>query len=316
MFPGSDLRIISVNEEGFENKEKIMALRNIFWHSIPPTRVGVFSGRIKCPCEVEFWDTIEPFFQNIAGKILVDLGCGPGIKSLTLAVQGAQVIGFDIREGSVCHAQENIRQTQEKHPQKSIQAQFYHKDIQQGISDLAESFADFVLFVEVIEHLVNYDIVLTEIQRILKPGGKVVITTPNKTFYHKEPDELVYGEKAYGHVCEFDIEQLVKVIEQAGLRILQKGYINTRTSTRLCRLIHPWMIRDHAFLQGKAHIDDVIGIRTLGFLQPLYNRLFFIISAVIAGYNKWIFPLLLRLVKPKAEVTDGKTILVVATKPQ
>ncbi len=293
-----------------------MALRNIFWHSIPPTRVGVFSGRIKCPCEVQFWDIIEPFFQDITGKTLVDLGCGPGIKSLTLAISGVHVLGFDVRESSIRHARENTRQIKATHLKKLIQAQFYHKDIQQGISDIADASTDFVLFVEVIEHLVNYAKILTEIQRILKPNGKVVITTPNKALHHKKPDERVYGEKVYGHVRDFDLEELTTAIEQTGLRILKKGYINTRTSTRLCHWIHPWMIRDHGFLQGNAHIDDVIGIRTLGFLQPLYNRLFFLISAMLAGYNRFIFPLLTRLVVPRTEIKDGKTIVIVATKPE
>jgi SAM-dependent methyltransferase len=291
-----------------------MTLREIFWQSIPATRVGVFSGRIKCPCEVQFWNMLEKFFQDGSEKTLVDLGCGPGIKSLTLALTGAQVIGFDTRESSIRHAQENTRQIQAQYPQKTFRSQFFCKDIEQGIPEISDSSVDFVLFVEVIEHLVHYHDVLTEIRRILKPDGRVFITTPNKTFHHKDHDEHVYGEKAYGHVREFDLEELVIAVEQAGLAILYKGYVNTRTSTFLCRWIHPWMIRDHGFLQRKEHIDDVIGIRTLGFLQPLYNRCFFLISAIIAGYNRWIFPLLNRLVTPTTEITHGKTVFVVGTK--
>lgn len=292
----------------------MMALREIFWQSIPATRVGVFSGRIKCPCEVQFWNAMEQFFQESSRKTLVDLGCGPGIKSLTLALAGAQVIGFDTRERSVRHAQENTRQIQTRYPQKTIQARFSCKDIERGIPEISDSSVDVVLFVEVIEHLANYDDVLTEILRILRPGGKVFVTTPNKTFHHKDPDEHVYGEKAYGHVREFDLGELVTAIEQAGLTISYKGYIHTRASTLLCRWIHPWMIRDHAFLQRKEHIDDIIGIRSLGFLQPLYNRFFFLISLIIAGYNTCIFPLLNRFVIPTTELTNGKTLFVVGTK--
>lgn len=44
---------------------------------------------------------------------------------------------------------------------------------------LASSSVDIILLCEVIEHIYNPDNVLEECNRILKPGGKIVITTPN-----------------------------------------------------------------------------------------------------------------------------------------
>jgi hypothetical protein len=74
------------------------------------------------------------------------------------------------------------------------------------------------------------------------------------------------------------------------------------------------MIRDHGFLQQKEGIDDVIGIRSLGFLQPVYNTLFPLISLMIAGYNRLIFPLLYHFTKSSNSVSNGKTLFVVGTK--
>ena len=39
-----------------------MNFLDIFWHQIPPTRLGEFNGRIKCPCEAPFWEIMERFF--------------------------------------------------------------------------------------------------------------------------------------------------------------------------------------------------------------------------------------------------------------
>lgn len=291
-----------------------MKFRDIFWHTIPPTRVGVFSGRIKCPCEPQLWDTVETLFPDVNGKTVVDLGCGPGIKSLTFATAGANVIGFDIRESSVQHARENLRQIRETHPGLAIHAEYHQQDLQGGIVSIPDASAHIVLLVEVIEHLTDYQTVLQEIYRILTPQGSVLITTPNKTLHQKEEDEHVYGEKAFSHVHEFDMHEFSTIVEQAGLTVTRKGYFNPPSVAYLCRLIHPWMIRDHGFLQRKEQIDDVIGIRTLTFLQPVYNTFFSLISLLISGYNTLLFPLLLRMVTPKPEAANGKTLFIVGTK--
>ena len=293
-----------------------MTLKNIFWHTIPPTRFGVFSGRIHCPCEVQFWDIMEQFFSNLSGKTLVDLGSGPGVKALTFAAAGAKVIGFEARESAILHARQNLRQTQAQHPEIPIVAEFHQRDIERGLTEIDDASVDIVLFVEVIEHLEGYVTVLEEIQRILRPGGKVVITTPNKNFHQnqKEDDEHVYGEKAYGHVRDFDLDGLVKEIEQAGLKIEAQGFINPPKSTLFCKWIHPWMIRDHGFLQQKEQNEDVIGIRSLGFLQPVYNAFFPIITLLIQGYNALIFPILYRITKPSLTFKNGKTLLAIGVK--
>ena len=294
-----------------------MAYRDMLWNMIPPTRLGEFSGRIKCPCETQFWDVMDEFFPKGAGSTLIDIGCGPGIKALTFALNGFRVVGFDIREREIGHARENARQTRAAHPDVRLDAEFFQHDLRNGLPQLADSSVDVALFVEVIEHLEHYRRVLREIFRVLKPGGSVIITTPNKHLHahEKGEDEAVYGEKAYGHVREFDLDELTEEIEQAGLRIRYRGYSNPPKVKTFCNLIHPWMIRDHGFLQGRAGIQDVIGIRTLGKLQPLYNLCFPLITEIIAGYNALIFPHLYRATKPALDVPTGRTLLVIGTKP-
>jgi len=52
-------------------------------------------------------------------------------------------------------------------------------DLNTETLDVKDSSVDIVLLCEVIEHIYNPDKVLEECNRILKPGGKIIITTPN-----------------------------------------------------------------------------------------------------------------------------------------
>ena len=47
------------------------------------------------------------FFSNIAGKVVIDFGCGEGSEAIEMAARGAeQVIGIDIREDVLQTARE------------------------------------------------------------------------------------------------------------------------------------------------------------------------------------------------------------------
>lgn len=43
----------------------------------------------------------------------------------------------------------------------------------------ADNYFDYVIFMEVIEHIYNPEYVLSEINRVLRPGGKLILSTPN-----------------------------------------------------------------------------------------------------------------------------------------
>ena len=102
----------------------------------------------------------------------VDIGCGDGFNTLIIGqkLQCQEVHGVDIDEDRILSAS--------KRGIITIKA-----DINRERLPLAENSADIVTALEVIEHLVNPDNMLQEIYRILKPGGYLVITTPNLASY-------------------------------------------------------------------------------------------------------------------------------------
>jgi SAM-dependent methyltransferase len=75
-----------------------------------------------------------------------------------------------------------------------------------------ESF-DFVFIKSVIEHIANTDLFLSEIHRVLKKGGKVIILTPD---YQKQKD-FFYDD--YTHIKPFTLTSLKMAVILNGFKI-------------------------------------------------------------------------------------------------
>ncbi|MDB9308635.1 methyltransferase domain-containing protein [Aphanizomenon sp. CS-733/32] len=97
------------------------------------------------------------------GGVLVDVGCGQG-KLYSLVNNGFnRYLGVDAV----------------RYDDLPIQIEFIPFDLDIGKVPLPEQVADVVCAVEVIEHLENPRALMRELVRLTKPGGLVIVTTPN-----------------------------------------------------------------------------------------------------------------------------------------
>ncbi len=131
----------------------------------------------------------------IKGKIIADIACGVGYGCMEMINCGAKkVIGIDNDEKAIKHA-------------KDI---YHHNRIIFMLRDAADTgllskSIDVVVSFETIEHVEKPDNLIKEIKRILKPGGILVISTPNKSmsiednpFHFKEYDLNEYKKLLSG----------------------------------------------------------------------------------------------------------------------
>jgi 2-polyprenyl-3-methyl-5-hydroxy-6-metoxy-1,4-benzoquinol methylase len=102
--------------------------------------------------------------QHLSNGILVDVGCGAGNLWSFVNHQRHYYIGVDA-----------VRY--EGFPDE---AEFIAHNFDAGQVPLADESADVVLSVETIEHLENPRAFVRELVRLTKPGGLVIITTPNQ----------------------------------------------------------------------------------------------------------------------------------------
>ena len=97
---------------------------------------------------------------------LLDVGCAAGELGVLLAARGWSVAGVDREPALVAAARE-----------RGIDAR--HCDFGEMLLPWPDGAVDAVVLAEVIEHVLDTDHVLTEIARVLRSGGALVVTTPN-----------------------------------------------------------------------------------------------------------------------------------------
>jgi GT2 family glycosyltransferase/SAM-dependent methyltransferase len=135
----------------------------------------------------------------VAGRRVLDLASGEGFGAAILAESAASVIGVDTDQRTVDHSQLNYG---------GDKIVFRVGDAQYLNIFEPDSF-DAVVAFEMIEHVDDQRRVLSEIDRVLAPGGLLIASTPDR-----RPYTLATGVHNPFHVHELDREQFRELLSQ------------------------------------------------------------------------------------------------------
>lgn len=172
----------------------------------------------------------------VKDKVVLDVACGEGYGSAMLARNAASVIGVDISHEAVKHAQA-------AYASQAVNLQF----LQGSASSLSLPSAHFdvVVSFETIEHLSEQEQMLDEIVRVLKPEGKLIISTPDREVYAK-----IDGGHNEFHVKELSGEEFRSLltsrfthVHMHGQRFATLGWMQKMDST------HPSSVKDLEIFQ-------------------------------------------------------------------
>jgi SAM-dependent methyltransferase len=172
--------------------------------------------------------------------VVLEAGCGEGYGAQLIARSAARVVALDYDELTAEHVSR-------AYPSLAV--------IRGNLASLpvATSGVDVVANLQVIEHLWDQEGFLTECVRVLRPGGRLLITTPNRLTFSPGLDTPLNPF----HTRELAPAELARLLRDAGLRV-----------ERLAGLRHGPRLRELDDAFGGSIIDAQIAVAVAGAPWP------------------------------------------------
>lgn len=162
---------------------------------------------------------VLPLLNKLHGLTVLDAGCASGYVGAFVKKRGNYVVGIDSTERDIAFA-------------KKVLDEAYIFDLENDISKKFSKRFDYIIFSEVIEHLFEPEKVLKKLVGWLKPGGNILITTPNFVHIYNRWD-ILWGKFEYqedtvinrSHVHFFTYDTLQDLIATSGLEIVNGNHL-------------------------------------------------------------------------------------------
>lgn len=152
-------------------------------HNVDPAEISKFEELAS-----RWWDPhsefkplhdINPLRLNyiddhaaLAGKKVLDVGCGGGILAESMAARGAEVLGIDMGEAPL--------QVARLHKLESgVELDYRQITVEALAEEMPQQF-DVVTCMEMLEHVPDPASVISACARLVKPGGQVFLSTLNR----------------------------------------------------------------------------------------------------------------------------------------
>ena len=139
------------------------------------------------------------FARDLAVGRVLEVGCGEGYGTAVLAGPADTVLGLDYDPTTVAHAAATYPQ-----------AHFVRANL--AALPVPSASFDLVATLQVIEHVWNHPEFVHECRRALRPGGRLLVTTPNRLTFTPGSDVPVNPF----HTKEFTAAELAELITRCG----------------------------------------------------------------------------------------------------
>lgn len=185
------------------------------------------------------------------GKAVLDIACGEGYGSAMLAEVAASVIGVDISPETIAHCRETYGHID--------RLQFQLGDA--AAIPLPDHSVDMVVSFETIEHHDRHVEMISEIRRVLRPDGILVISSPNRPVYSDKA-----GHHNEFHVKELDFPELDDLLRRS---FAQVRYYGQRLA--IGSLVTPVALEDaQREIEAFADTGSEVMARSVRLIDPVY----------------------------------------------
>jgi 2-polyprenyl-3-methyl-5-hydroxy-6-metoxy-1,4-benzoquinol methylase len=151
-----------------------------------------------------FWKRIDIalcFMGDISGKTVLDFGCGGAVTFKCLNQKRCRIVGCD----------ENIVLAQQVCRALNINAELY-----QDLSAIDRRKFDYILALDVLEHIENSAALLEKFKDMMQPDSKIILSGPTENFWYKLGRKLA-GFSGHYHVK--NIHQIEREFSAMGFRV-------------------------------------------------------------------------------------------------
>jgi SAM-dependent methyltransferase len=219
------------------------------------------------PLVLDRWRWLRPRLVHERGGLL-DVGCGNGVFTIGAAKLGHDAVGLTWDERDQGQAVARARQV------GASTARFEIQDVRtlDGRRDLAGTF-DTVICLENIEHIVDDERLMRAMASTLRPGGRLLLTTPNdayrpidRTQEHAGPYLPIEDGR---HVRKgYSFDRLDELCTAAGLDLVETASCSGFFSQKIAGLL--WALQRRSRVGGWI---AVLPLRPLVALDPLIRRI-------------------------------------------
>ena len=174
--------------------------------------------------------------QHCAGRDVLEAGCGEGYGADLIADRAHRVIGLDYDDSAVAH----------------VRARYPRVEMHQGnLAELplADGAVDVVVNFQVIEHLWDQGQFVAECFRVLRRGGALLMSTPNRITFSPGRDTPINPF----HTRELNAAELAELLLDAGF-----------TEVSVSGLFHGPRLQEMDARHGGSIIDAQIALAMAG----------------------------------------------------
>ena len=125
------------------------------------------------PLRLDYINNIAP----LRGKAVLDVGCGGGILSESMAALGAEVTGIDLGDKALQVARMHLLESGQQVNYRKISAEDLAAEI---LAAAQPNLYDVVTCMEMLEHVPNPGSIVQACAQLVKPGGYVFFSTLNR----------------------------------------------------------------------------------------------------------------------------------------
>lgn len=164
------------------------------------------------------WPAVRKFIPTRRNIKILDYGCGKGIfiPEILKLNRAAEIVGADVSKSILNAARKKFKGQKFFLVEDGKKLPFEDKQF------------DFILCLDVIEHVYDTELLFSELDRVLKDGGRILISTPYHGLFKNLIISLFFFELIFdpysSHIRFFTKKSLLRCLSAINLEPIKMGY--------------------------------------------------------------------------------------------